>query len=107
MWNDIRNRADELAKNKVVASLISGKTEWADDDLYISPLDLDNNVASCAVWLCATETAFFSSFNSDSNEPLVSGVQAVSSHTPRADVVTSPNSIPAAVSLSRVSCHDE
>ena len=45
MWNDIRNRADELAKNKVVASLISGKTEWADDDLYISPLDLDNNVA--------------------------------------------------------------
>ena len=45
MWNDIRNRADELAKNKVVASLISGKTEWAGDDLYISPLDLDNNVA--------------------------------------------------------------
>ena len=45
MWNDIRNRADELAKNKVVASLISGKTEWEGDDLYISPLDLDNNVA--------------------------------------------------------------
>ena len=45
MWNDIRNRADELAKNKVVASLISGKTEWAEDDLYISPLDLDNKVA--------------------------------------------------------------
>ncbi|MCR4794808.1 MAG: DUF4011 domain-containing protein [Ruminococcus sp.] len=45
MWNDIRNRADELAKNKVVASLISGKTEWAGDDLYISPLDLDNKVA--------------------------------------------------------------
>ena len=45
MWNDIRNRAEELAKNKVVASLISGKTEWAGDDLYISPLDLDNKVA--------------------------------------------------------------
>ena len=45
MWNDIRNRADELAKNKVVASLISGKTEWAGDDLYISPLDLDSKVA--------------------------------------------------------------
>ena len=45
MWNDIRNRADELAQNKVVASLISGKTEWAGDDLYISPLDLDNKVA--------------------------------------------------------------
>ncbi|WP_297956428.1 DUF4011 domain-containing protein [uncultured Ruminococcus sp.] len=45
MWNDIRNRADELAKNKVVASLISGRTEWAGDDLYISPLDLDSKVA--------------------------------------------------------------
>ena len=45
MWNDIRNRADELAKNKVVASLISGKTEWEGDDIYISPLDLDNKVA--------------------------------------------------------------
>ena len=45
MWNDIRNRAGELAKNKVVASLISGKTEWAEDDLYISPLDLDAKVA--------------------------------------------------------------
>jgi hypothetical protein len=45
MWNDIRNRADELAKNKVVASLISGKTEWAGEDIYISPLDLDNKVA--------------------------------------------------------------
>lgn len=45
MWNDIRNRADELAKNKVVASLISGRTEWEGDDLYISPLDLDEKVA--------------------------------------------------------------
>lgn len=45
MWNDIRNRADELAKNKVVASLISGKTEWESDDLSISPLELDEKVA--------------------------------------------------------------
>lgn len=44
MWNDIRNRSEELAQNKVVASLISGKTEWQDDDIYISPLDLDKNV---------------------------------------------------------------
>jgi hypothetical protein len=28
MWNDIRNRSADLAKNKVVASLISGKLEW-------------------------------------------------------------------------------
>ena len=45
MWNDIRNRADELAANKVVASLISGRTEWQGDDISISPLELDNNVS--------------------------------------------------------------
>ncbi|RFZ94036.1 DUF3320 domain-containing protein [Mucilaginibacter conchicola] len=28
LWNDIHNNADKLAKNKVVASLISGKLEW-------------------------------------------------------------------------------
>lgn len=28
MWNDIRNRSEDLAKNKVVASLLSGKLEW-------------------------------------------------------------------------------
>ncbi len=45
MWNDIRNRADELAQNKVVASLISGKTEWESGDIQMGPLDLDNKVA--------------------------------------------------------------
>ncbi|EXM40502.1 hypothetical protein RASY3_01150 [Ruminococcus albus SY3] len=42
MWNDIRNRADELAQNKVVASLISGKTEWEGSDITVSPNDLDD-----------------------------------------------------------------
>ncbi|MBQ8967458.1 DUF3320 domain-containing protein [Ruminococcus sp.] len=41
MWNDIRNRTDELAQNKVVASLISGKTEWEGSDLAVSPVELD------------------------------------------------------------------
>jgi len=45
MWNDIRNRADELAKNKVVASLISGKTEWSEGNIDISPAELDSNVS--------------------------------------------------------------
>ncbi len=45
MWNDIRNRAEELAQNKVVASLISGKTEWEGADISMSPLDLDRKVA--------------------------------------------------------------
>ena len=32
LWNDIHNNADELAKNKVVASLLSGKLEWQAHD---------------------------------------------------------------------------
>ncbi|WP_136608738.1 DUF3320 domain-containing protein [Paenibacillus dokdonensis] len=28
MWNDIRNRADQLAENQVVASLIQGQLQW-------------------------------------------------------------------------------
>jgi Protein of unknown function (DUF4011)/REase_MTES_1575/Protein of unknown function (DUF3320)/AAA domain len=28
MWNDIHNKSDKLSKNKIVASLISGKIEW-------------------------------------------------------------------------------
>ncbi|WP_345952877.1 DUF3320 domain-containing protein [Mucilaginibacter sp. PAMB04168] len=31
LWNDIHNNADKLARNKVVASLISGKLEWQPD----------------------------------------------------------------------------
>ncbi|WP_295154578.1 DUF4011 domain-containing protein, partial [uncultured Ruminococcus sp.] len=42
MWNDIRNRADELAQNKVVASLISGKTEWEGSDITSTPNELDS-----------------------------------------------------------------
>jgi hypothetical protein len=44
MWNDIRCRADELAKNKVVASLMSGRTEWETEELALSPHDLDEKV---------------------------------------------------------------
>lgn len=36
MWNDIRNRSTELAENKVVASLISGKMEWMGEEIVSS-----------------------------------------------------------------------
>lgn len=36
MWNDIRNRSTELAENKVVASLISGKMEWKGEEIVSS-----------------------------------------------------------------------
>lgn len=32
MWNDIRNRSEDLKQNKVVASLMSGKMEWETTD---------------------------------------------------------------------------
>lgn len=33
MWNDIRNRSNDLSENKVVASLISGKMEWTGEEI--------------------------------------------------------------------------
>ena len=39
MWNDIRNRADELAKNKVVSSLIEGGMTWEAKE---APVNLEN-----------------------------------------------------------------
>lgn len=41
MWNDIRNRCEELKNNKVVASLISGKMEWQPKDIELSPAQID------------------------------------------------------------------
>lgn len=36
MWNDIHNNADKLARNKIVASLISGKMEWKPSNLELT-----------------------------------------------------------------------
>lgn len=45
MWNDIRNRSEELKTNKVVSSLISGKLEWSPQELTITPAELDEKVS--------------------------------------------------------------
>jgi len=45
MWNDIRNRADDLKRNKVVKSLISGKMTWEPDISFPAPETLDDTVA--------------------------------------------------------------
>ena len=44
MWNDIRNRVDELKRNKVVKSLISGQMEWESGISFLSPEALDDAV---------------------------------------------------------------
>jgi hypothetical protein len=45
MWNDMRNRVDDLKRNKVVKSLISGKMEWESDISFPTPEYLDDKVA--------------------------------------------------------------
>lgn len=44
MYNDIRSRSDELRRNKVVASLISGKLEWESNFADITPRQLDEQI---------------------------------------------------------------
>jgi hypothetical protein len=41
MWNDIRNRAEDLARNQVVASLLSGRLTWQAQELLPAGTDLD------------------------------------------------------------------
>ena len=41
MWNDIHNNADKLCRNKIVASLMSGKVEWTEDADESEYVDLD------------------------------------------------------------------
>ena len=33
MWNDIRNRSADLARNKVVSSLLGGRLNWVPEEL--------------------------------------------------------------------------
>ncbi|WP_168735916.1 DUF3320 domain-containing protein [Cohnella fermenti] len=45
MWNDIRSRSEDLAKNKVVASLMAGRMEWEQPDTFPDPARLDAEYA--------------------------------------------------------------
>ena len=44
MWNDIRNRSDDLANNKIVRSLMDGKLAWAAKDMEIGDHVTEDNV---------------------------------------------------------------
>lgn len=41
MWNDIRNRSEELRQNKIVASLMTGNLEWEQKDSFPKADNLD------------------------------------------------------------------
>ncbi|SDA10013.1 Superfamily I DNA and/or RNA helicase [Ruminococcus sp. YE71] len=44
MWNDLKNRSDDLAKNKVVRSLMSGRLEWEPQNGQLDVRSLDSTV---------------------------------------------------------------
>ena len=44
MWNDIKNRADDLARNKIVKSLMDGKLSWEATDMVIGDKVPEDNV---------------------------------------------------------------
>lgn len=51
MWNDIRNRSEELKHSPVVASLLSGKMEWVPDNDFPAPDRLDEEFTPADVAL--------------------------------------------------------
>ncbi len=44
MWNDLRNRSQDLLENKVVASLMEGRMTWREEDLGIDDTNLDEKI---------------------------------------------------------------
>ncbi len=44
MWNDIRNRKEDIVSNKVVKSLISGKMEWESEFANLADEDFDESI---------------------------------------------------------------
>lgn len=51
MWNDIRNRSEELKRSPVVASLLSGKMEWVPDSDFPAPDRLDEEFSPADIAL--------------------------------------------------------
>ncbi|MDO4628825.1 MAG: DUF3320 domain-containing protein [Planctomycetia bacterium] len=43
MWNDLRNRSEELAQNKIVRSLMDGKLSWDAKEMSLERTGLKNN----------------------------------------------------------------
>jgi Protein of unknown function (DUF4011)/REase_MTES_1575/AAA domain/Protein of unknown function (DUF3320) len=41
MWNDLKHRSEDLAKNKIVTSLMSGKLQWVPEELVPAQANLD------------------------------------------------------------------
>ena len=44
MWNDLRNRSEEISQNKVVSSLMAGSLTYAPEDISITPENIDSDL---------------------------------------------------------------
>ena len=57
MWNDIRNRSADLARNKVVSSLLSGRLSWVPEEVGVDTAQLDTIAAPERVFVPVTADA--------------------------------------------------
>lgn len=53
MWNDLRNRSEELKQNKVVSSLIEGSLTFTPDEIEITTENIDSILDNMAVPMSA------------------------------------------------------
>lgn len=51
MWNDIHNNADKLKRNKIVASLVSGRLEWEPEETMADAAELDRQLTPSEIVL--------------------------------------------------------
>ena len=51
MWNDIRNRSEDLKRSPVIASLLCGKMEWEPDSDFPPPDRLDEEFSPADIAL--------------------------------------------------------
>lgn len=72
LWNDIHNNADNLLKNKVVRSLVSGKLEWQPGDhRSFNNLDKDIHPASLSLPISSDASQLEAIITSANNESFV------------------------------------
>lgn len=44
MWNDLRNRSEEISQNKMVSSLMAGSLTYVPEDISITPENIDSDL---------------------------------------------------------------
>ncbi|MES2331853.1 MAG: DUF3320 domain-containing protein [Bacteroidota bacterium] len=71
LWNDIHNNSDNLLKNKLVKSLVSGKLEWNPADAIDYNLDQDIHPASISLPISSDSSQLHAVITSAGNESFV------------------------------------